>query len=80
MCRRNSQNQTRREAGRWSSSRPVKPAEFVDAQVFEVVPLVNEVADLRNHTVGRIAKRDQHRRWAAHLVNNGVIPAVPTAL
>ena len=43
------------------------------------MPLVNEVADIRNHIVGRIARRDQQRRRASHLVNNGVIPAVPTA-
>ena len=71
---------TRREAGRWSSSRPVKPAEFVDAQVFEVVPLVNEVADLATTQSAALPMRDQHRQWPAHLVNNGVIPAVPTAL
>jgi hypothetical protein len=41
MCRRNSENQTRREArGGGAVLGAVKQAEFVDAQVFLVVPLV----------------------------------------
>jgi hypothetical protein len=46
----------------------VKQAEFVTTQVFLVVPLVNEVAGIRNHAVGRIARRDRQRRSASFLL------------